>query len=227
MCSSNPYPRELPKTQTTSLLAARFQRISPRWSAFWAPHYLEPQPRRRQSGGIAPCKGATHRRHAVRRLCMAQNPHRHQWRARCRGGGRAWLRRPWAAAGPGRASRRGLAAASVGGGGARPRCWSAAAGPGRASRSTTPSEARVWRSRGRAAADQHTQRPGPSKQAKRRSKTSRALRRPEHPWDHKQPGPAGNATKSSPSEPCARAGASRPGRNGCGPRCAAPRLRCR
>ena len=114
------------------------------------------------------------------------------------GGGRAWLRRPWAAAGPGRASR-----------------------------STTPSEARVWRSRGRAAADQHTQRPGPSKQAKRRSKTSRALRRPEHPWDHKQPGPAGNATKSSPSEPCAQAGASRPGRNGCGPRCAAPRLRCR
>ena len=76
MCASNPYPRELPKTQTTSLLAARFQRISPRWSAFWAPHYLEPQPRRRQSGGIAPCKGATRRRHAARRLRMAQNPHR-------------------------------------------------------------------------------------------------------------------------------------------------------
>ena len=76
MWSSNPYPRELPKTQTTSLLAARFQRFSPRWSAFWAPHYLEPQPRRRQSGGIAPCKGATRRRHAVRELRMAQNPHR-------------------------------------------------------------------------------------------------------------------------------------------------------
>ena len=75
MWSSNPYPRELPKTQTTSLLAARFQRFSPRWSAFWAPHYLEPRPRRRQSGGIAPCKGATRRRHAVRRLRMAQNPH--------------------------------------------------------------------------------------------------------------------------------------------------------
>ena len=101
MWSSNPYPRELPKTQTTSLLAARFQRFSPRWSAFWAPHYLEPRPRRRQSGGIAPCKGATRRRHAVRRLCMAQNPHRHQWRARCRGAG-----------GPGcgaRGRRRGLA----------------------------------------------------------------------------------------------------------------------
>ena len=119
---------------------------------------------------------------------------------------RARLRCPWAVAGPGRASRRGesssaqqaplvwraperpenLAAVPVGGGRARARCWSAAAGPGRASRSTTPSEARVWRSRGRAAADQHTQRPGPSRQATRRSKISRALRYPEHRWHHKQ-----------------------------------------
>ena len=38
---------------------------------------------------------------------------------------------------------------------ARPRCRWAAAGPGRASRSTTPSEARVWRSRGRDAAHRH------------------------------------------------------------------------
>ena len=83
----------------------------------------------------------------------------------------------------------GLAAVPVGGGRDRPRCWSAAAGPGRASRSTTPSEARVWRSRGRATADQHTQRPGPSRKATRRSKFSRALRRPEHPWGHKQHGP--------------------------------------
>ena len=37
----------------------------------------------------------------------------------------------------------------------------------------------------------------------------------------------GYPTKSFPSAPCARGGASRPGRNGCGPRCAAPRLRCR
>ena len=36
-----------------------------------------------------------------------------------------------------------------------PRCRWAAAGPGRASRSTTPSEARVWRSRGRDAAHRH------------------------------------------------------------------------
>ena len=41
------------------------------------------------------------------------------------------------------------------------------------------------------------------------------------------PAQQGNARRSSPSEPCARAGASRPGRSGCGPRCAAPRLRCR
>ena len=55
----------------------------------------------------------------------------------------------------------GLAAVPVGGGGAWPRCPWVAAGPGRASRSTTPSAARVWRSRGRAAAHRHTQRPGP------------------------------------------------------------------
>ena len=39
--------------------------------------------------------------------------------------------------------------------------------------------------------------------------------------------PQGKARRSCPSEPCARAGASRPGRSGCEPRCAAPRLRCR
>ena len=37
----------------------------------------------------------------------------------------------------------------------------------------------------------------------------------------------GKARRSSPSEPCVQAGASRPGRSGCEPRCAAPRLRCR
>ena len=179
MCSSNPYPRELPNTQTTSLLAARFQRFSPRWSAFWAPHYLEPRPRRRQSGGIAPCKGATRRRHAVRRLCMAQNPHRHQWRARCRG-------------------REGLAAAPAGGGGAWPgfettrrstrqhakrrRCGGRRrvrraragfeAGPGCGARGRwrglaglrddAPSRRLAARtSRGRAAAHGHTKQPGP------------------------------------------------------------------
>ena len=63
----------------------------------------------------------------------------------------------------------GLAAVPVGGGGAWPRCRWAVAGPGRASRSTTPSrQARVWRSRGRAAAHRHIQRPGPTTQATRR-----------------------------------------------------------
>ena len=46
--------------------------------------------------------------------------------------------------------------------GAWSRCRWVAAGPGRASRSTTPSrQARVWRSRGRAAAHRHSKRPGP------------------------------------------------------------------
>ena len=131
---------------------------------------------------------------------------------------RARLRCPWAVAGPGRASRRGesssaqqaplvwraperpenLAAVPVGGGRARARCWSAAAGPGRASRSTTPSEARVWRSRGRATADQHTQRPGTSRQATRRSKFSRALRYQEHPQRRKQP--SSNTRKPRPAD---------------------------
>ena len=55
----------------------------------------------------------------------------------------------------------GLAATPVGSVGAWSRCRWVAAGPGRASRSTTPSrQARVWRSRGRAAAHRHSKRPG-------------------------------------------------------------------
>ena len=85
----------VPKTQTTSPLAARFQCFSPRWSAIWAPHHCKPRPRRHQSGGIAPCKGATRRRHAARGLRMAQNPHRYQCRARCRGRGPGWGTGGW------------------------------------------------------------------------------------------------------------------------------------
>ena len=62
---------------------------------------------------------------------------------------------------------RGLAAVPVGGGGAR---------AGLEIDHSEP-QARVWRSRGRAAAHRHTQRPGPSRQA---------TRRPQHPWGHKQ-----------------------------------------
>ena len=152
---------------------------------------------------------------------MLPNPHRCRC-GECRRDRKAWLRCPWAVAGPGRASRRGesysaqqaplvrrapegpegLAAVPVGGGGAWPRCWSAAAGPGRASRRraepyiSAPAplvwrapegpeglaavpvggggawpgfeidhsepQARVWRSRGRAAAHGHTKQPGPN-----------------------------------------------------------------
>ena len=131
-------------------------------------------------------------------------------RRRCggrRGACGAWPRCRWAAAGPGRASRRrakrtisnqapavwrlprglrGLAAVPVGGGGARadyPAALSsarleAAAGP--AGHTAVPvgggrawpgfeidhsePQTRVWRSRGRAAAHRHTQRPDPTSQ---------------------------------------------------------------
>ena len=77
------------------------------------------------------------------------------------------------AAPPAWRAQEGQAAVPVGGG-AWPRCRWVAAGPGRASRSTTPSrQARVWRSRGRAAAHRHTQRPGPTKQRKTAARHSK------------------------------------------------------
>ena len=69
---------ESAKTQTTSPLAAHFQRFSPMWSVLWAPHHLEQRPRRHQSGGIARHGGPTRRRHAARRLRVVQNPHHHR-----------------------------------------------------------------------------------------------------------------------------------------------------
>ena len=60
-----------PKTETTSLRAARFQCFSPRWSVFWAPRPLEQRPHRRQSGEMRHARV----RHAVRGVRMAQNPH--------------------------------------------------------------------------------------------------------------------------------------------------------
>ena len=100
---------------------------------------------------------------------------------------------------PAQRARQGLAAVPAGSGVARPRHSWAAAWPGRASRRRTEPTAR-----GRAAAHGAAQ--------------------PHNAAARPQPG---YATRSSPSEPCARAGASHPGRSGCGPRCAAPRLRCR
>ena len=53
------------------------------------------------NGGNGVIRGTTRRRHTVSQLLMLQNPHQHR-----RGGRwRAWLRYPWAVAGPGRASR--------------------------------------------------------------------------------------------------------------------------
>ena len=85
-----------PKTQTTLPLVAHFQRFSPRWSAIWVPHHCKPRPRRYQTGGIAPCKGATRRRHADSQLLMLQNPHRHRHGAHRRDP-RARLGRRWVA----------------------------------------------------------------------------------------------------------------------------------
>ena len=149
------------------------------------------------NGGNGVIRTPTRRRHAGGRLHMAQKPLcRSAWRA-ARGllGGR--LRRRWAAAGLGRERPpdwrvvRGLlewkwlrcrwvvAGQAANGrptGGRREACWVGwlrcrwvAAGPGRASRSTTPSEARVWRSRGRAAAHRRTEQP----RARRRGQASR------------------------------------------------------
>ena len=111
---------------------------------------------------------------------------------------------------------------------ARPRCrW--AAGPGRASRRRAEPKAR-----GRAATHERIKQPGPRDWPRSARNTHGATsnnkqegRRPrahQAAWPNKVQ--QGKATKSSPSGPCAPGGASRPGRNGCGPRCAAPRLQC-
>ena len=78
-CAQHTTPETVaPKTQTTSPTTPHCQHFSPKWSAFWALHHPKPQPRRHQPGGITPSKPPTRRRHAARRLRMAQNPHRHQ-----------------------------------------------------------------------------------------------------------------------------------------------------
>ena len=150
---------------------------------------------------------------------------RRDWRDR--------LQCPWAVAGPGQTTHRHpnrLEAA------ARP------AGPGRASsrRAELPINApapQVWRAPEGPEGTGGLRGAAPNEVRPPSLAGGRALRCPEHPWGHKhpssaghtkQPGPQpGNARRSSPSGPCARAGASRPGRSGCEQRCAAPRLRCR
>ena len=81
----------------------------------------------------------------------------------------------------------GLAAVPVGGGGAWSRCRWVAAGPGRASRSTTPSrQARVWRSRGWAAAHRHPQRPGLTRQKIRQPEVWQLVQRLNSAQDAQQ-----------------------------------------
>ena len=78
MCASNPYPRELPKTQTTSAKMGESGVLCSRWSVFWAPRPLELWLRRRQTGGIALHEGPTRRRHAAEGRHVVQNPYRSQ-----------------------------------------------------------------------------------------------------------------------------------------------------
>ena len=121
------------------------------------------------------------RRRGQAGLVTATRPH---WCGGRRADWWAWLRCPWAVAGPGRGielTRRSVTRHHWCGGRCADwwawlRCRWVAAGPGRASRSTTPSAARVWRSRGRAAAHRHTQRPGPTKQPGPAGVTNQNLR---------------------------------------------------
>ena len=112
-------------------------------------------------------------------LCGAEH-HKCSSCGGCRRDRKARLRRPWAMAGPGWAIHsdpfplvwrapegpEGLAAVPVGGGGA----W-----PGFETTRRAKLAART--ASGRATAHGRTKQPGP---------TSQALRRPKHPWDHKQ-----------------------------------------
>ena len=130
-----------------------------------------PQRRRRFQSRL--CPREQRRRRFQSRLCPREqrrrwfqlaHPTSQQGRHRCGGGRKARLRHPWAAAGPGRASRQptahqaplvwrapeGPAAVPVGGGGA----W-----PGFEPTRRAKLAART--ASGRAAAHRHTQRPGP------------------------------------------------------------------
>ena len=129
-------------------------------------------------GGNCIIRAATRRRYTASQFLMLQNPHRHRCGA-LRTGRRAWLRCPWAVAGPGWALNQrvqphisdtaplvwrapegpeGLAAVPVGGGGA----W-----PGFETTRRAKLAART--ARGRAAAHGHTAQPGPTGRASARN----------------------------------------------------------
>ena len=193
----------VPKTQTTSPTTPHFQRFSPKWSAFWAPHHPKLPPHRLKTGGMTPSKPPTRRRHAVRGLRMAQNPplpptkQPHEGpqgeAAVPVGGGGTWpgfetthrtrQQRPsptgvegaGGTGGHGRASRRGAERSEA--------LASRAAGPSgaRNTRGATSSNTRRDGSRAGRRPPAHTA-ARPSKQPS----LTKHTRRPEHPWGRKQ-----------------------------------------
>ena len=66
------------KSQTHSAKTAVFGVFSPNGSAVWPRHHCKLRDHRHQTGGITPSKAPTRRRHAVRGLRMAQNPHHYR-----------------------------------------------------------------------------------------------------------------------------------------------------
>ena len=128
------------------------------------------------NGGNGVIRTPTRRRHAGGRLHMAQKPLcRSAWRAARGLLEWKWLRCRWVVAGPvGKRPPDWRAARGLLGWRRLRRRW-AVAGLGRASRSSTPSEARVWRSRGRAAAHRRTEQPRAARRV--RAGRPRAARR--------------------------------------------------
>ena len=190
---------ESAKTQTHSAKTALFHRFSPNGSALWRPHPLKALTGRQHAGELRHPR----LRHAVRGLRMAQNPLccrcggcRRDWKTRAGlvglaavpvGGGRAWLGfKPTRPATHQRHSTTGVEGVGGAGGpgcGARGR-WQGLAGL----RDDAPSEAR--------SAD--GSRAGRRRRAHRAARSrGRDLRRPEHPWGHKQPGSTQQRARSA------------------------------
>lgn len=69
---------ESTKKQTHSAKTAVFGIFSTNGSAVWPQHHRKLRSHCHQSGGMTPFKAPTRRRHAVRGLRMAQNPHHHR-----------------------------------------------------------------------------------------------------------------------------------------------------
>ena len=194
-------------------IADPFSKTSRFWNLFtqWVCSLATTPPQTANSpppnGGNCIIRAATRRRYPDSQLLMLQNPHRFPCGEQRRGR-RARLRRPWAAAGPGRGAcgrRQGqggprdrpLRAAgsrvAISRAGRRPPAHTAA-GPHKAARPHaapgTPVAPQATPSLGRAATHRHTQRPGPSRQATRRPEHQRARGRAAAHGRTKHPGPS-------------------------------------